>query len=138
MMIGEADEMNTLNISVNTQSSIRISGSKKLYFDPFKISGTEHDADIVFITHAHYDHMDPESIKSVSGLNTIFVAPASMAQEMRKVAGGSELVLMAPGDKKNISGISVHAVPAYNRLKPFHPKRNGWLGYIATMDGVSY
>ena len=51
--------MNTSNISVNTQSSIRIAGSKNLYFDPFKISTAEHDADIVFITHAHYDHLDP-------------------------------------------------------------------------------
>ena len=50
-------EMNTSNISVNTQSSIRIVGSMKLYFDPFKISSAEHDADIVFITHGHYDQL---------------------------------------------------------------------------------
>ena len=130
--------MNTSNISVNTQSSIRIAGSKNLYFDPFKISTAEHDADIVFITHAHYDHLDPKSVEKISGRNTVFVAPSGMAQEMRKVTGNAELVLMAPGDKKNISDITVQAIPAYNRLKPFHPKRNGWLGYIVTMDGVSY
>ena len=130
--------MNTSNISVNTQSSIRIAGSKILYFDPYLISGAEHDADIVFITHAHYDHLDPGSVKKVSGQNTVFVAPAGMAKEMKNVAGNAELVLMAPGDEKAVSGVSVQAVPAYNRLKPFHPKRNGWLGYIVKMDGVSY
>ena len=130
--------MNTSNISVNTQSSIRIAGSKILYFDPYLISGAEHDADIVFITHAHYDHLDPGSVEKVSGQNTVFVAPAGMAKEMKNVAGNAELVLMAPGDEKAVSGVSVQAVPAYNRLKPFHPKRNGWLGYIVKMDGVSY
>ena len=130
--------MNTSNISVNTQSSIRIAGSKILYFDPYLISGAEHDADIVFITHAHYDHLDPASVEKVSGQNTVFVAPAGMAKEMKNVAGNAKLVLMAPGDEKAVSGVSVQAVPAYNRLKPFHPKRNGWLGYIVKMDGVSY
>lgn len=130
--------MNTSNISVNTQSSIRIAGTRILYFDPFKISRSEHDADIVFITHAHYDHLDPGSVEKVSDRNTIFVAPASMALEMKKVAGEAELVLMAPGDKKTVSGIPVQAVPAYNRLKPFHSKRNGWVGYVITMDGISY
>ena len=130
--------MNTSNISVNTQSSIRIAGSKILYFDPYLISGAEHDADIVFITHAHYDHLDPGSVEKVSGQNTVFVAPAGMAKEMKNVAGNAELVLMAPGDEKAVSGVPVQAVPAYNRLKPFHPKRNGWLGYIVKMDGVSY
>ena len=130
--------MNTSNISVNTQSSIRIAGSKILYFDPYLISGAEHDADIVFITHAHYDHLDPGSVEKVSGQNTVFVAPAGMAKEMKNVAGNAKLVLMAPGDEKAVSGVSVQAVPAYNRLKPFHPKRNGWLGYIVKMDGVSY
>ena len=109
-----------------------------MHFDPFKISTAEHDADIVFITHAHYDHLDPKSVEKISGRNTVFVAPSSMAQEMRKVTGNAELVLMAPGDIKNISDITIQAIPAYNRLKPFHPKRNGWLGYIVTMDGVSY
>lgn len=130
--------MNTSNISVNTQSSIRIAGSKILYFDPFQIGDETHDADIIFITHDHYDHLDPESVKKISSRDTIYVVPQSMAQKMRKMAGNTETVLMAPGDQKNISGISVLAVPAYNRLKPFHPKRNGWLGYVVTLDGVSY
>ena len=54
--------MNMENISVNTQSSIRIGGSAVLYFDPFQIAEETHDADIIFVTHAHYDHFDPDSI----------------------------------------------------------------------------
>ena len=51
--------MNLNNITVNTQSSIRIAGSKILYFDTYQIGEAVHDADIVFITHDHYDHFEP-------------------------------------------------------------------------------
>jgi L-ascorbate metabolism protein UlaG (beta-lactamase superfamily) len=130
--------MNTANITVNTQSSIRIDGSKVLYFDPFQIASQSHDADLVFITHSHYDHFDPESVGKVSKADTVFIAPAGMEQEIRKAAGDAELILMEPGDTRDVSGISVKTVPAYNRLKPFHPKRNGWCGYVVTMDGGRY
>ena len=130
--------MNTANISVNAQSSIRIAGAKILYFDPFQISESLHDADIILITHAHSDHFDPKSIERAAGGNTVFVAPAGMAQEVQKAVRGARVVPMTPGDQQDIDGISIQAVPAYNRLKPFHPKRNGWNGYIVTMDGVRY
>lgn len=130
--------MNTANISVNTQSSIRIGGSAVLYFDPFQIKGETHDADIILITHDHYDHFDPDSIRKIRKEGTVIAAPSGMKQELQKAAGDCALVLMAPGDEQIISGIQIQAVPAYNRLKPFHPKRNGWVGYSVLMDGVRY
>ena len=130
--------MNTANISVNTQSSIRIGGSAVLYFDPFQIKGETHDADIILITHDHYDHFDPDSIRKIRKEGTVIAAPSGMKQELQKAAGDCAFVLMAPGDEQIISGIQIQAVPAYNRLKPFHPKRNGWIGYNVLMDGVRY
>ena len=130
--------MNTTNITVNIQSSIRIEGSKVLYFDPFQIASESHDADIIFITHSHYDHLDPESVSKVSKTDTVFIAPAGMEQEIRKAAGDVKLILMEPGAAREVSGISIKSVPAYNRLKPFHPKRNGWCGYVLEMDGIHY
>ena len=130
--------MNTENISVNTQSSIRIGGSAELYFDPFQIKGETHDADIIFITHDHYDHFDPDSIRKIRKEGTVIAAPSGMKQELQKAAGDCALVLMAPGNEQNIGSIKIQAVPAYNRLKPFHPKRNGWVGYNVLMDGVRY
>ena len=60
------------DIIINTQSSIKI-GS--IYFDPFKIEKESHDADLIFITHAHYDHFDMESINKVKKDNTLFLIP---------------------------------------------------------------
>ena len=62
-------------ISINARSSIRIKGTKVVYFDPFKIAEERHDADFIFVTHEHYDHFSPEDIRKVSKEQTILVAP---------------------------------------------------------------
>ena len=126
------------HIQVNTQSSIRIEGSKVVYFDPFQISTEAHDADLICITHAHYDHFDPESILKVSNQDTELAAPASMAKELGKLAWKGRMHFLAPGERVETAGLIITAIPAYNKLKPFHPMRNGWLGYLLEMDGTVY
>ena len=130
--------MNCDNIQVNTQSSIRIEGTKVVYFDPFQISVTPHDADIICVTHAHYDHFEPESIEKIRKEDTLFVAPAGMKEEMEKLADKEQVHLIAPGEQVALANITLEAVPAYNKLKPFHPKHNKWVGYILQMDGTHY
>lgn len=130
--------MNGDQISVNTQSSIRIAGNKILYFDPFKIGVGSHDADFFFITHAHYDHLDPGSIEKVMKDETVFVFPETMTKDLLQFTVRNKGVALKAGDEVNIDGLSIHAIPAYNKLKPFHPKRNGWLGYVVTMDQTIY
>lgn len=128
----------TDNISINAHSSIRITGSKVLYFDPFLIEDTPHDADIILITHDHHDHLDPASINKVSNEHTIFIGPESIKKSLRKPAGERPTYFLQPGEEMDLAAISVRAVPAYNRLKPFHPKHNHWVGYVVTMDGIRY
>ena len=129
------------NVRVFTQSAIRLEGARGTvaYFDPFALTDAEaaHDADYVLITHAHYDHLSPEDYARVAGEKTVVVAPASMASE---VAGLDAVAvrLMAAGEKLDLPGLCVEAVPAYN-VEPerlgMHPRVNGWLGYVVTLDG---
>lgn len=121
-------------ITVNEQSSIRIETEKIIYFDPFKITTAANDADVIFITHDHPDHFSPEDIGKVQKPDTVFVVPKSMESALKK-AGYSDLILLTPGEKTAVQGIPVEAVPAYNIMKPFHSKKNGWLGYIVTVEG---
>ena len=121
-------------ITVNAQSSIRIAGETVLYFDPFQIPAETHDADVIFITHDHFDHFSPEDIEKVKKADTVFAAPKSMEQDLQK-AGIADAVLLLPDEKTEVRGYQVETVPAYNPLKPFHPKHKGWLGYIITVDG---
>lgn len=121
-------------ISINAHSSIRIGAEQVMYFDPFHLKDDPHDADIVFITHDHYDHLSPEDIARVRKATTVFVLPAS-CQSAAKENGLDDCVFLAPGETAEVGGVPVEAVAAYNSLKPFHPKKNGWLGYVVTEAG---
>ena len=129
------------NVRVFTQSAIRIQGAggTVAYFDPFALNDAEaaHDAGYVLITHAHYDHLSPEDYARVAGENTVVVAPASMAGEIAGL-GAAAAHLMGAGERIELPGIRVEAVPAYN-VEPerlgMHPQANGWLGYVVTLDG---
>ena len=136
------------NIRVFTQSAIRIQNKDGvvIYLDPFSLTDAEaaHDADYVFITHAHFDHFSPEDIVRVAGDHTELVAPASMGAEVARVAdeiGAPAVHLLQAGRRLELPGVAVEAVPAYNvepeRLE-MHPQANGWLGYALTVDGVRY
>lgn len=124
------------NITVNAHSSIRIAAEKVVYFDPFKVTNAANDADIIFITHEHFDHFSPEDISKVVSDNTVFVVPASMEQAaLDSGISSDKLVALKPASKSEVCGISVETVPAYNPDKKFHPESNGWLGYIVTLGG---
>ncbi len=125
-------------VTINTHSSIRIEGDRVIYFDPFKIEKESHDADIICITHSHFDHFDQESIEKIRKEDTVFIAPAGMKADLQGIADPDKVFLLKAGEKWRDSEISVEAWPAYNRFKPFHPKHNGWLGYLFVMEGVRY
>ena len=129
--------MNVDNIEVNTQSSIRIPLDKILYFDPYKINDSRHDADIIFITHDHYDHFDIDSINNVKNDNTVVVAPASMRNDVDNISF-KDYIYLNPYDEIKIGNIIVSTVPSYNINKSFHPKSNNWLGYIVTYNNIKY
>lgn len=123
-------------ITVNTHSSVRIAGEKLIWVDPFGIEGNPADAEIIFITHSHFDHLSPEDIKKVIRPDTVIAAPVTIKEDLEKAGFGNvKSVFLRPGDSTEILGIPAEAVPAYNISKPFHPKENGWLGYVLTVFG---
>ena len=114
-------------ITINEHSSIRIDEKKIIYCDPYNISGASHDADIILITHSHFDHYSPDDIRKVMKSDTIIVCPTSVTEPNEL---GLNVKQVKAGEKFELIGIRFEAVPAYNIGKPFHPKSNGWLGYI--------
>lgn len=127
------------NFFVNTRSSIKITGTKTIYFDPLEIEGTPHDADIVFVTHEHYDHFSPDDIRKVIKKDTQIIVPESMLDMVMKNNFPVESIHgIRPLETKNFDGIKVQGIPAYNIGKPFHPQSNDWLGYLMELDGKAY
>lgn len=109
-------------------AGFRIKGSKILYIDPYKIPKELEKADLVLITHDHFDHMDMKSIKRLSKDNTVVVHPSGCVIE------SFESCEIRTGEEREIKGVKIKPVPAYNINKPFH--RENCVGYIIEMDGV--
>ena len=126
-------------IQVLCHSSIRMKRDMTIYFDPFQINHDYNDADILLITHDHYDHYSEEDIDRVVKKDTIVVAPMDLKEKLLNHGFQIEqIVLVEPNQNYQIKGIEVHTIPAYNTNKAFHKKEYGWLGYLITLDGTVY
>ena len=126
-----------VDIKINCHSSVKLITDKIIYFDPFKIKESINDADIIFFTHDHYDHMSEEDIKKVIKADTLLVAPESCLNNLKKIVN-QEVFGVLPNMEYNIMGIKVETIPSYNVNKNFHPKENNFVGYIVTLDGLRY
>jgi len=111
-------------------ASFRIAGREAVvYIDPWKLPSAPHDADVVLVSHSHYDHCSPPDIEKVSKPDTTVVAPG---ETIEKLAAANPVT---PGDRLTIRDITIEAVAAYNVDKAFHPRGNDWIGAVFTIDG---
>ena len=127
------------NIEVLCHSSIKINEEKVIYIDPFRVDKDYNDADIIFITHDHYDHYSEEDIDKVKKGDTVIVAPEELLTKLLKKGFNQNHIITVDSEENNmVEGIKFETVPAYNTNKQFHPKANGWVGYIIEIKGVRY
>lgn len=121
-------KVNNVEIVWLGHASVRIrSGDKTVYIDPY--SGKYSPADLVLVTHDHYDHCDKNKISQACGSGTAIVAPQKAVDAM-----GRGKVISA-GQTIEEKGVKVTAVPAYNIGKLFHPKGVG-VGFVVEINGV--
>ncbi len=123
------------NISINCQSSIKISDGLTIYFDPYDIKEKINNADYIFITHSHWDHFDLDSINNLVNEKTIIIGPSSVIE---KLDSSYKTLEVKPENIYNLNNISFMTVPAYNIDKEYHPKDAGYVGYIVTLNNVTY
>lgn len=126
-------------IKVLCHSSIKFEKEQVIYFDPYKINEKYNDADIIFITHSHYDHFSEEDILKVKKEETKIVVPEDLYNKSFKLKfDESNILIVKPNEEYEVNNIKFKTIPAYNVNKNFHPKTNNWVGYIITLDNVSY
>ncbi len=118
------------------QSALRFAGDGlTVYIDPWGTTA-EREADVIFITHAHSDHLQPDEIDRLRTTETKLVAPHDVAREL-----SGDVTPVAPGESHEVGGVKFTTVPAYNvhpeRLDK-HPKAKQWVGYVLELGGTSY
>jgi L-ascorbate metabolism protein UlaG (beta-lactamase superfamily) len=111
-------------------ASFRIHGPKIVYFDPYQITDGP-KADLILISHEHFDHCSPQDVDKVRAETTVIVTEKDSAGKL-----SGDVRVVKPGDALSLDETMIHAVPAYNLDKAFHPKKNAWLGFIVEMAGV--
>lgn len=129
---------NLVDISINCNNSIKLSGNKVIYIDPFRIDKPMNDADYIFCTHSHYDHFSKEDILKVKKENTKIITVQSSKEDAENMVGKDNVLIVSPNEEYNIDEISFKTTKAYNIGKPFHPKGNNWVGYIINLNNNTY
>jgi len=99
-----------------------------LYTDPYKIKNNE-PADLILVTHDHYDHCSPEDIEKIRKPDTVIVTCTDCKQKLK-----GDVRAFRPDELTTIRDIEIETVPAYNIGKDFHPKSRGWLGFVFRVD----
>lgn len=127
------------NIEILCHSSIKMNKGKIIYVDPFHIKENYEDADIILITHSHYDHFSEEDIEKVRKADTKIYVTEDYVENARQLGfSENEIIGVKPYQTYYEGDIEINTVPAYNVNKQFHPKENNWVGYILKIDGISY
>jgi len=117
------------NIKWLGHATFKIVNKKVIYIDPWKVKEKD-SADIILVSHSHFDHLSIEDVEKVRGEGGIVVTTSDSASQL-----SGDVRTLAPGAKINIDDILIEGVPSYNIGKDFHPRNNNWLGFIITING---
>lgn len=124
-----------INLTGNTGVLIEAEG-KIIYIDPYHLVKTDKKADVILITHPHYDHCSIQDIEAIVKKGTSVIVPPDCQSKITKLKQEVDMQIIEIGDEIEIKGIKIQALPAYNENKPFHPKSERWHGYILKIGEV--
>lgn len=132
----------SLEIERLNHAGFKIKNSETIFFDPFKVADKDIEtADLIFISHEHFDHCSPDDLKKIANISTVIVAASSCRDNLAGMTA-NEIKYVQPGDRVDIEGIQIEAVPAYNINKfrspglPFHSLADNKVGFVVELDGV--
>jgi len=132
MSMGGFMKIGNISLSWLGHDTFLIEGEKIVYTDPYVLPANPKKADLILITHDHYDHCDAGKVKQIQKADTVIVTTPDCA---RKLTGNIKSI--RPGQSLTIGDIAIRAIPAYNLGKQFHPKTSGWVGFVFKVSGTT-
>ncbi len=136
MLIYEGIEIRWLG-----HDGFKLKKEKVVYIDPYQLTSAAEPGDLVCVTHEHSDHLSPQDLAKVVTQQTTVVTIAACAEAAKALRPKTVRVVKA-GDRIEVDGIALEAVPAYNLTKfrspgnPFHPRADDKVGFVLTIGGI--
>ncbi|TLX92820.1 MAG: MBL fold metallo-hydrolase [Thaumarchaeota archaeon] len=134
-------EYKGLKIRWYGHDTFSIESDVRIFFDPYKLS-KQSEADLILISHDHFDHLSLEDLQKISTTKTTIVAAKECVNKITGIAF-KEKMGIAPGEEKTVNGIRIRAISAYNidkinhdTKKPFHPKEDNKIGFLVNINGI--
>jgi L-ascorbate metabolism protein UlaG (beta-lactamase superfamily) len=128
-------EIGNVKIEFLGHSGFLVANGKKIVIDPYNVSDNVEKAEIILITHSHYDHCSIHDIEKVSKEGTMIICTPDCQSKVLKIEG-VQIEVVEVGDKIDLGTVKIETIAAYNKKKDYHPKSEGWVGYIIKMDNV--
>jgi L-ascorbate metabolism protein UlaG (beta-lactamase superfamily) len=117
-------------------SGFLIKNHKVIYIDPYNIKEDSEKADIILITHSHYDHCSIADMKRIIKNGTKILLTADSQSKITRFDIPIDMQIVEPDKEISLGDVRISTIPAYNLDNPAHPREEGWVGYVIKMNDV--
>ncbi len=129
-------QINGIEIKWLGHDGFLIKNSKVIYIDPYNIKENSEKADLILLTHSHYDHCSVADMNKIIKEGTIIVLTADCQSKITRFDVQINIKVIEPWQELDLGEVKISAIPSYNLDKHFHPKGEGWVGYLIKINNV--
>ena len=117
-------------------SGFLIRNNRVIYIDPYNIKEGSEKADLILITHSHYDHCSVADMNKIVKEGTKIIIPADCQSKITKFDVPIKIEIIEPDQELDLGDVEISTIASYNIDKHFHPKDESWVGYLIKMKDV--
>lgn len=129
-------KINGIELKWLGHSGFQIKNNKVIYIDPYNINDGLEKADVIFITHSHYDHCSFADLDKIIQEGTRIIAPPACQSTIAKFKIPLKIELVEPGQEFELGDLKISTLPSYNIDKHFHQQAEGWVGYVIKIGDI--
>jgi L-ascorbate metabolism protein UlaG (beta-lactamase superfamily) len=129
-------KINSIELKWLGHAGFLIKNSRVIYIDPYNIKDGSEKADLILITHSHYDHCSVADMNKLVKDGTKVIVTADCQSKITKFSVPIKIEIIEPGQELDLGDVEISTLPSYNIDKHFHPKEESWVGYLIKTNDV--